>query len=112
MKENLISDAIELIKSEDPVLYRKAFAELNNYENKSSDTSDFNKSFEPNIFNQVPIFHPDPWINKRNPFTDTIDNIKRLYSLYNFVRRVLEILSSKNEKLTLEDIIMYMRKQK
>lgn len=108
MKENLISDAIELIKSEDPVLYRKAFAELNNYENKSSDTSDFNKSF----FNQVSIFHPNPWINKRNPFTDTIDNIKRLYSLYNFVRRVLAILSSKNEKLTLEDIIMYMRKQK
>ena len=106
MKTDIIKEALESVKKEDPKLYEGVVEYVSSNRNKTGVHPDgvYKEHRWPNIIGPT----PRPFPHLRNPFYP----LSGLYLLYKLVRRIWRLLRGKHQDISLDDIIKYMNNQK
>ena len=105
MKTDVIKEALESVKKEDPKLYDDVVEYI-------SSEGVYHEHNWPNIIGPIPGPFPHP----RNPFEQNPFGVfwplAGLYLFYKLVRKVWRLLRGKNQNISLDDIITYMNNHK
>ena len=106
MKTDIIKEALESVKKEDPKLYEDVVEYVSSNRNKTGVHPDgvYKEHRWPNIIGPT----PGPFPHFRNPFYP----LSGLYLLYKLVRRIWRLLRGKHQDISLDDIIKYMNNHK
>ena len=106
MKTDIIKEALESVKKEDPKLYEDVVEYVSSNRNKTGVHPDgvYKEHRWPNIIGPT----PGPFPHFQNPFYP----LSGLYLLYKLVRRIWRLLRGKHQDISLDDIIKYMNNQK
>lgn len=109
MKTDVIKEALESVKKEDPKLYEDAMEYISSNRNKTGVHPEgvYREHSWPNIIGPMPGPFPQP----RNPF-DVFWSLAGLYLFYKLVRRVWRLLRGENQNISLDDIITYINNHK
>ena len=109
MKTDVIKEALESVKKEDPKLYADVVEYVSSNRNKTGVHPDgvYRKHSWPNVYGPTPEPFPQPW----NPF-DVFWPLAGLYLFYKLVRRVWRLLRGEHQDISLDDIIKYMNNHK
>ena len=109
MKTDVIKEALESVKKEDPKLYEDVVEYVSSNRNKTGVHPDgvYKEHRWPNIIGPTPGPFPHP----RNSF-DALFPLAGLYLFYKLVKRIWRLLRGKHQDISLDDIIKYMNNQK
>ena len=109
MKTDVIKEALESVKKEDPKLFKDVVEYVSSNRNKTGvhPTGVYKEHRWPNTIGPTPGPFPHP----RNPF-DALFPLAGLYLFYKLVRRIWRLLRGKHQDISLDDIIKYMNNQK
>lgn len=109
MKTDVIKEAFESVKKEDPMLYEGVVEYISSNRNKTGVHPDgvYKEHRWPNIIGPTPGRFPYP----RNPF-DVFYLLSGLYLFYKLVRGIWRLLRGKHQDISLDDIIKYMNNHK
>ena len=114
MKTDVIKEALESVKKEDPKLYEDVVEYISSNRNKTGVHPDgvYQEHSWPNIIGPM----PGPFPHSRNPFEynpfGVFWPLAGLYLLYKLVRKVWRLLRGKNQNISSDDIITYMNNHK
>lgn len=114
MKTDVIKEALESVKKEDPMLYEGVVEYISSNRNKTGVHPDgvYKEHRWPNIIGPTPGLFPHP----RNPFEQNPLGVfwplAGLYLFYKLVRKVWRLLRGKNQNISIDDIITYMNNHK
>lgn len=114
MKTDVIKEAFESVKKEDPKLCEDAMEYISSNRNKTGVHPEgvYREHSWPNIIGPMPGPFPQP----RNPLEQNLFGIffplAGLYLFYKLIRRVWRLLRGKNQDISLDDIIKYMNNHK
>ena len=114
MKTDVIKEALEKVKKEDPKLYEDVVAYISSSRNKTGVhlDGDYKEHSWPNIIGPM----PDPFPHPRKPFEEkpfcVCLPLVGSYLLYRLVRRILRLLRGKCQDISIDDIIKYMNNLK
>lgn len=109
MKTDVIKEALESVKKEDPKLYEDVVEYISSNKNKTGVHPEgmYHEHNWPNVIrtNLGPFPHP------RYPFY-VFFPLAGLYLFYKLIRRIWRLLRSKQHDISLDDIIKYMNNHK
>ena len=114
MKTDVIKEALESVKKEDPKLYDDVVEYISSNRNKTGVHPEgvYHEHNWPNIIGPMPGPFPHP----RNPFEQNPFGVfwplAGLYLFYKLVRKVWRLLRGKNQNISLDDIITYINNHK
>ena len=114
MKTDVIKEALESVKKEDPKLYEDVVEYISSNKNKTGvhPKGMYHEHNWPNIIGPMPGPFPHP----RNPFEQNPFGVfwplAGLYLFYKLVRKVWRLLRGKNHNISIDDIITYMNNHK
>lgn len=114
MKTDVIKEALESVKKEDPKLYEDVVEYISSNRNITGvhPKGVYHEHSWPNIIGPMPGPFPHP----RNPFEQKpfglFFPLAGLYLFYKLVKRVWRLLRGKNSDISLDDIITYMNNHK
>ena len=114
MKTDVIKEALESVKKEDPKLYEDVVEFISSNRNKTGVHPEgvYHEHSWPNIIGPMPGPFPHP----RNPFEQNPFGVfwplAGLYLFYKLVRKVWRLLRGKNQNISLDDIITYINNHK
>ena len=114
MKTDVIKEALESVKKEDPKLYEDVVEYISSNRNKTGVHPEgmYHEHRWPNIIGPMPGPFPHP----RNPFEQNSFGLffplAGLYLFYKLVRKVWRLLRGKNQNISLDDIITYINNHK
>ncbi|GCL70019.1 hypothetical protein PAGU1579_17880 [Veillonella tobetsuensis] len=114
MKTDVIKEALESVKKEDPKLYDDVVEYISSNRNKTGvhPKGVYQEHNWPNIIGPMPGPFPHP----RNPFEQKPFGVfwplAGLYLFYKLVRKVWQLLRGKNQNISLDDIITYINNHK
>ena len=109
MKTDIIKEALESVKKEDPKLYEDVVEYISSNRNKTGVHPEgvYHEHSWPNIIGPM----PGPFTQPRNLF-GVFGSLAGLYLFYKLVRRVWRLLRGKCVDILLDDIIKYMNNHK
>ena len=114
MKTDVIKDALESVKKEDPKLYENVVEYISSSKNNNGIYLDgmYKEHTWPNIIGPMPEPFPRPRNpSEQNPF-DIFLPLAGLYLFYKFVRWIWQLLQGNQLDISLDDIIKYMNSSK
>ena len=114
MKIDVIKEALESVKKEDPKLYENVVEYISSSKNNNGIYVDgmYKEHTWPNIIGPMPEPFPRPRNpSEQNPF-DIFLPLAGLYLFYKFVRWIWQLLQGNQLDISLDDIIKYMNSSK
>ena len=114
MKTDVIKEALESVKKEDPKLYDDVVEYISSNRNKTGvhPKGVYQEHRWPNIIGPVPGPFPHP----RNPLEQNpfglFFPLAGLYLFYKLVRRIWRLIRGKHPDISLDDVIKYINNQK
>ena len=114
MKTDVIKEALESVKKEDPKLYEDVKEYISSNRNKTSVHPDgvYHEHSWPNIIGAV----PGPFPHLRNPLEQNpfglFFSLAGLYLFYKLVRRIWRLILGKHLDISLDDVIKYINNHK